>query len=338
MDVNQVEQMLEQLGEADLTDEQMSRILTGDGEIAEGGTGDDRNSQNPEAKSEGEPAPATDEVKDEEGKAAGDKPVIMAKDGVHTIEYEKLVEARDEAKVAKEQNRVLQEQLSAIQSERDDLQAKMAEATKQDEAAGNTAATDELLASFKEDYPEFYAVLQRETTAASQALISRIEALEKMTGQIAPVIAKSQEDAAVSHFDTIRNGVEGYDQIVAQSEKVHAWIDSQPDLLRNAYAEIVANGSAKDVVAVLNTFKQATGFVVTPSEGGGKTVDVDAAIAAATQGGKRIPSSLSSLPSGSAAHHDETEAMLDESAVSLLTGRFANMTPEQINEAINRAL
>lgn len=338
MDVNQVEQMLEQLGETDLTDEQMSRILTGDGEIAELDAGGDKADQDQQAKSEGEPDPATDEVKDEEGKTAGDKPVIMAKDGVHTIEYEKLVEAREEAKVAKEQARTLQDQLAAIQAERDDLQAKMAEATKQDEEAGNTAATDELLASFKEDYPEFYAVLQRETNAASQALISRIEALEKMTGQIAPVIAKSQEDAVASHFDTIRNGVEGYDQIVAQSDKVHAWIDSQPDLLRNAYAEIVANGSANDVIAVLNTFKQANGFKVTPSVGGGKAVDVEAAIAAATQGGKRTPSSLSSVPSGSAAHHDETEAMLDESAVSLLTGRFANMTPDQINEAINRAL
>jgi hypothetical protein len=341
MDMEQIDQMIGQIGDEPLTDEQMARLLTGNGEIA-GDDGGENADPEIQAKSEGEPAPATDEVKVEA--KADEKPVVLAKDGVHTIEYEKLVEARDEAKVAKEQARTLQEQLAAIQAERDDLQARMAEAAKQDEDTGTTQATDEVLASFKEDYPEFYAVLQRETAAVSQALLSRIDALEKMTGQLtgqlAPVIEKSQTDAVTDHLNAIRSGVEGYDQIKAQSDKVHAWLDTQPASLRSAYSEILDQGSAKDVIAVLNTFKAATGFQVeagkTPPATGKKVADVDALITAARQK-HQVPTTLSDIPASSSVPHDEAAAMLEMTSVSLMD-KFNGKTPDQILDLIGRVV
>lgn len=343
MDMEQIDKMIGQIGEEPLTDEQMARLLTGNGEIAGDDGGEIADQDDLRAKSEGEPDPATDEAKGDA--KTEDKPVILAKDGVHTIEYEKLVEARDEAKVAKEQARTLQEQLAAIQAERDDLQAKMAEAAKQDEDTGTTQATDELLASFKEDYPEFYAVLQRETAAVSQALLSRIDALEKMTGQLtgqlAPVIEKSQTDAVTDHLNTIRSGVEGYDQIVAQSDKVHAWLETQPEAVRAAYSEILDQGSAKDVIAVLNTFKAATGFQVDsggtpPATPGKKGADVDALIAAAKQK-HQVPTTLSDIPASSSVPHDEAAAMLEMTSVSLMD-KFNGKTPDQILDLIGRVV
>ncbi len=227
MNLNDVDDLIEKFGaDGGMTDEQMAQLLTGNGEIADIPTGDDIPGDGDKAKSEGTPDPAINATD-------GEKPVILAKDGVHTIEYEKLVEARDEAKVAKEQARSLQEQLSAIKAERDDLQARMAEAAKQDSETGDTAATDELMASFKEDYPEFYAVLRRETEAAGKAMLSRIDALEKMTGQLAPVIEKSQADADSAHFDAIRKGVDGMIKSKNNLQKfMSGWTLSRRDCAR----------------------------------------------------------------------------------------------------------
>lgn len=330
MDIEDVDKMIEQAGDELMTPEQMARILTGNGDIPEA-EGDDTLLAG-DGKSEGEPAPAIEEEKVEA------KPVILAKDGVHTIEYEKLVEARDGEQAAKNQARVLQEQLTAIQAERDELQAKITEAAQQDADTGSTVATDELLASFKEDYPEFYAVLQRETTQANSALMARLDAVEKIAGQLAPVIEKNQADAGEAHFKAIREGVEGYDQIVAQSEKVYAWISEQPKALREAYEDIVANSSnAQDVITVLNTFKAATGFTpAVVNAGAKKTGDIDKIIAAAKQAPK-IPTSMSDIPASSSVPHDEVAAMLEKTAVGQMQA-FHGKTPDQILDMMDRAV
>lgn len=46
-------------------------------------------------------------------------PVVLAKDGVHTIPYEKLVEARDGEKHWKAQAEAAQQQLAALQAQAD---------------------------------------------------------------------------------------------------------------------------------------------------------------------------------------------------------------------------
>jgi hypothetical protein len=70
-----------------ISPEKMEKLLAGGFEFE--GPGKDPDAKEPEA------------VKAEEPKVEEAKPVIVAKDGVHTIEYEKLEEARNEAKEAK---------------------------------------------------------------------------------------------------------------------------------------------------------------------------------------------------------------------------------------------
>ena len=103
-----------------LGEEAMVKLLTGDmGENTAGETPEP--AQDGEVKPEQQPAynQSEGEGKPEDATATGEgeEPVILAKDGKNIIPYEKLIEAREEAKAAKAETQVLMQEMESIKEQ-----------------------------------------------------------------------------------------------------------------------------------------------------------------------------------------------------------------------------
>lgn len=111
---------------------------------------------------------------------------------------------------------------------------------------------------FKQDWPEEYGAIQRLNQAAAKAHIAN--ALQEYSANLekvlAPLFAKVQT-AEVNTFESqVRSAVPDLDQVYAPTLE---WVKTQPQFLQQAYTQALQNGSAQDVIAVLQTYKQASG-------------------------------------------------------------------------------
>ena len=308
----EAEQYFEKL-EGELTDEQMARFLTGNGDTA----------------IEETPALDTEEVKEEEQKEEV-KPVILAKDGVHTIEYEKLVEARNDAKAAKEEVESLRNTLA----EREALLESLKAAKEQDAATGTTEATDSLRESVKEDFPELLELMEHSNASVVKELRAEMAELKKqISADLAPVMKTTNDTIAEKHFGTIRDAHKDFDDIMAAPE-IMEWVDKHPGPIKAAYMNIIEHGTAKDVIDMVTAFKSAH-----PAPVGDTTdqVALKAAEAEKKATGKSVPKSLSDIPAGTAAHHDEAGAMQNMTPVQLMN-KFVGKSPNEIMEFLDRTI
>ena len=308
----EAEQYFEKL-EGELTDEQMARFLTGNGDTA----------------IEETPALDTEEVKEEEQKEEV-KPVILAKDGVHTIEYEKLVEARNDAKAAKEEVESLRNTLA----EREALLESLKAAKEQDAATGTTEATDSLRESVKEDFPELLELMEHSNASVVKELRAEMAELKKqISADLAPVMKTTNDTIAEKHFGTIRDAHKDFDDIMAAPE-IMEWVDKHPGPIKAAYMNIIEHGTAKDVIDMVTAFKDAHPAPVGDTT---DTVAMKAAEAEKKATGKSVPKSLSDIPAGTAAHHDEAGAMQNMTPVQLMN-KFVGKSPNEIMECLDRTI
>lgn len=328
-----------------LTDEQMAEMLN----LPEGDTGatPEIGKPNPEPAKTVEAAPVenVDKTTVEETPADPKKdgaaptdptPVVLAKDGVHTIPYEKLVEARDGEKHWKAQAETAQAQLAALQAEAAQRAEAGAAPTKTDNAVAVAAAAIEegadpaIFGDFSEGdlakgIHKLVAMRVEQATAALRGELT--EAVTK------PIKEQQALTAQEAHFKTIYTAHPDADSVF-ESTELADWIGKQPSIVRDAYQGVLKQGSAEQVVELFSAFKAATVKTPVPPVDPGVTAAAKAAIAAAKS---PVPTSLSEIPAGSAAHHDEATAMLEMSSTSLLT-KFDGKSPEQIQAMLNRVL
>ena len=157
--------------DGNVSDEVMAKIISGEyepGEIK-------GESLDPDAEADDTPVeqdPVEAKADEPEGDAEPE-PVILAKDGKHTIPYSELAQAREEAKSAAEQLAVLQAKLQ----EQTELLGKVQEAKESDEETGTTEAMDDLMADLAEDYPGAAKLIQKLTSQLEQ-MTSKQQALE----------------------------------------------------------------------------------------------------------------------------------------------------------------
>ena len=246
------------------------------------------------------------------------KPVILAKDGVHTIEYEKLVEAREEAKHWKQ---------VAL-----DAQAAKPEAQKAPEpAAVETLGVDDedLFGDFSEEGIKNGV----KKLVASERDVIRQEMRAELEKELAPLKEQRAMTAAEAHFAAIEAVHPDVDSI-AQSAEFKAWIDKQPSFVRDGYQSVIAGGTADQVIEALNTYKQASGKLAAAPVKADVAAAAQAAIAKAQS---KPPMSLSEIPAGSMVASDEAEAALEKSSAGMMS-MFEGKTPEQIANLMNRLL
>ena len=261
------------------------------------------------------------------------EPVVLAKDGEHTIPFSVLEAERQRV-------RDLEQQLQALQP------AKVPAAettTKATEPAAAVPADEELKQLFAERDDALYSgdtekaaelnmkIFDVQQELATQAAIERIDARN------AEQAAKSAEQQM--HLQASANAEavgKKYSFLDFQSEKAnHEAIDlvvAQRDRLVSQgvpFAEAILQAAEK--VAPLFVQRTTTTAPEAKTDAASRAAEVIAK--AKTQ----VPTSLSSVPAGASVHHDEGEAIRNRSGLSLLNS-FDGKSADDILKLMSRVI
>jgi hypothetical protein len=258
-------------------------------------------------------------------------PVVLAKDGVHTIPYETLVEARDGEKHWKAQAEAAQQQLAALQAQADQRAAAGQAPTTADAAVAQAAAAIEAGVD-----PDLFGDFSEEAIAKGvQKLVdARFAAMEaKFAEVVKPLQAKAQVTEAEKHFQAIYQAHPDADSL-AESAELKAWINTQPSFVRHGFEAVLSQGTTTQVIELLDAFKAANGRTQTPPAAQNAAEAAKAVIAKAQT---PVPASLSDIPGSAAGPADELEAMRQMSATDLM-GKLEGKTPDQIEALMARLL
>lgn len=319
-----------------LTDAQMVQFLQlpeGDIEFTDSNSGEPGAASGKAATTDGSQVTETNENKGAEPPPG--EAVILAKDGVHTIPYTKLVEAREGEKHWKAMAEQAQSKLAELQAQATQRQADGEAATGTDKAvAAATAAIDsgEVPADLFGDFSE------EDLAKGIQKLVEmRVErAMAGIRQDIAPLKDTQAKTARDEHYAAIYKAHPDADS-VAESKELSDWIDSKPSFARDGYRAVLQKGTAAQVVELFTAFKTET----TPKTGSpspsARPSAADAAKAAIDAAKSKVPASLSELPGGTAGPADEMEAMRNMSGTDLLS-RMHGKTPEQIEALVARLI
>lgn len=253
-------------------------------------------------------------------------PVILAKDGVHTIPYEKLETARAAEKAAKAQAEAAAAEVERLRQENEALKS-----TPNPTPAPTAAPAAVNLADFG-DFSDEAVAKGIEKLVSERVAATVADAVSKA---LAPLERRAAEDAAAKHWTTLLTAHPNMDSML-ESQQFASWKASQPSFAQAAIDAVLDKGTTEQVVELLDTFVKVTGTTAATPTPAPTTAPVDpqaAAKAAIDKAGAKPPSSLTEVPGG-AAHHDEAEAMLEMSPMALMS-KFAGKTPEQI-EALMR--
>jgi len=322
----------------ELTDAQMVQMMS----LPEGDTSALLESGMPAATESAEATPdgeqgTTNEAENESATTPEPDPakaVVLAKDGVHTIPYEKLAEAREGEKHWKAQAEAAAAELAALKQQAQQ-RADAGEAPTQTDAAVATAQA----AIAQGVDPAIFGDFSEEALAQGIQKLVDMRVQEQVSAALnkalAPIQQKQEADAVTSHLSAIYAAHPDADSI-AESKELADWIEAQPSFARAGFKAVLQQGTTAEVIEFFDTFKQATGKAAqqnTPEQS-----DVSAAAKAALAKAKaQVPTSLSEIPAGSKAHHDEAEALMEMSDSSALNS-FMGKSPEQIRALLERAL
>lgn len=274
---------------------------------------------------EGQAAATTDAAPDDAEAAAP----IASKSGAYTIPYEKLAQAREQAKAFATENEQLKAQLNAAQA----TNLAQAQSQSQDRADAGLAATsgDANLEAAQQAVadgidPELFGDFSEEGIAKGvKALVQ-----QGVQQAIAPLMqerqAVAQRTAVTSHYEAIYAAHPDADEL-AQSAEFSSWCSNLPNFARAAVDQTLTHGDASGVVDIFNTFKASA----KPAPAGSK---VQQAIAAA-QGQAYVPTSLSELAGqASSGNPAEQIAAMAGDPASLMS-RMSDMTPAQLEKLMN---
>ena len=243
-------------------------------------------------------------------------PVILAKDGVHTIPFEKLTEAREAERLAKAQAADLLQQLEALRN-------------------APAATVAEMPITTTDDADVFGDFSEAAIAKGVEALVARkTAAIEAQLAQIlAPIQKQEAESATDLHFSAIEAKHPDVESVVPSQEFAN-WINAQPSMTRSALTAAIESGTAPEVIEVLDAYRAATGK---PAEATGKPNALAAAQAAIAKAQAAPPMSLSEIPAGTNVAHDEANAMMEMSSIGLMN-KFEGKTPEQIMALMSKVL
>lgn len=313
--MNQEEFYLANQVDGQLTDAQTMQML----DLPEGDSTQVQSSV-PDAAAEAEPETKVDVKAVETAPEAS--PVLLAKDGVHTIDYQKLVDAREAERLARAQVAEMMQEIEALK--------KAPQPPAPEVAPAETPESDaELFGDFSEE--AIGKGVEKLVASRTAAIEAKFEA--KLNAILAPMQARQAESATEGHFSTIQTAHPDVESVIP-SEQFGKWIDAQPSFVRDGFKAVVEQGTAAQVIEMLDAYKSATGrTAMAPA----KPSAMAAAQAAIAQAKAAPPMSLSEIPAGSSAAVDEAGAMLDMSDAGMMS-KFDGKSPEQIMALMNRVL
>ena len=295
-------------------------------------TAADEQTDTPDGKDD---TPATEAPTDTPNDSSNDdvegEKVVLARDGVHTIPYEKLVEAR-------ERDRVSQEALAAANAELEILRkqnqtpATVAPTQQEQDIETAQAAIDAGV------NPDYFGDFSEEALAEgiNKLIDERVKA--QVDAQVAqalqPMQAREQESAEAAHYRTIYEAHQDIDSIL-ESGEFETWKGAQPSYIQSALDGVLKQGTAEQVVELLNNYKQST--TSTPAADAGKPSSDDLkakAREAIKNTAPAIPASLSDIPGGHKGALDIREQMDAMSGIELVEA-MADWSPEKREQYLN---
>ena len=263
-------------------------------------------------------------------------PVLLAKDGVHTIDYQKLVDAREGERQAKAQAEALAAEIESLKAQ-SQARAEQGQApTVSDNVAAAAATALEQGAD-----PEIFGDFSEEALAKGiNVLVAQQVAsmTAQMRGELASVVqplqAKQAVDATQAHYQAIYAKHPDADSI-AESKELGDWIARQPSFVRTGYESVLAKGTTAEIVEFFDAFKAATGK--TPAQGNAQADPKAAAKAALARLPAAVPASLSDIPGGTAGPANRHEAMSKLSPIDQAMA-MAEMSPDARDAFLNRRM
>lgn len=252
---------------------------------------------------------------------------VLAKDGVHTIPYAKLVQAREGEQHWKAQAEANATELEALKADALARAAAGQAPTQADNVVAAAAAAIEQGAD-----PELFGDYSEEALAKGiQTLFGR-EA-EKMRSEFAAMVQPMQQkqslDAREAHNQAIYAAHPDADSL-PESKELTDWIAAQPSFARAGYESVLSKGSTAEIIDFFSAFKQATGKTqAADPKAAARALIANAAIPA--------PASLSDIPGGHAGAGSRMEA-LDRMAGPELAEAMEAMTKAQREAYLNRQM
>lgn len=279
--------------------------------------------------------PATEAPTDTHDNSSDDdvegEKVVLARDGIHTIPYEKHVALREGERAAKEALAAANAELAVLRQQK---QTPATVATTQQEqdietaqAAIDAGVNPDYFGDFSEE-----ALAEGINKLIDERVSAQVDA--RVAKALEPMQQKEQESAAETHMRTIYEAHTDADSIVESSE-FEAWKVSQPTYIQAALDGVLTQGTAEQVVELLNNYKQST--TSTPAADAGKpsTDDLKAKAREAIKNtAPAIPASLSDIPGGHKGALDIREQMDAMSGIELVEA-MADWSPEKREQYLN---
>ena len=284
-----------------------------------------------------EPPVATDskdsQVADEQLNA--DNAVIMAKDGKHTIPFEKLQQAREAERLALEKVQLAEQQAQAAIAELEKLRNQQS----QSNTAAQQAKIDNQIDIAQQAIdngvdPSIFGDFDEEglaggiQTLVQQQVAQQVEARLKQA--LEPIAQKQQIDETQQHYAAILQAHPDIES-VAESQEFASWRASQPSYAQQAINGVLSQGTTDQVIELFNQFKgNAQTAAPTPA-------DIKQAAKAKLDNAQSvIPASLSDIAGGQA-HTSPDEQLANLDGVDMLAA-MEKMSPEQIERILNKTL
>ena len=266
----------------------------------------------------------------DESQLNAENAVVLAKDGKHTIPYDKLVEARTAGQEWKQKYDEAQQQLAHLQAEAQQRKDEGQSATLQD----NQASIAQQAIDQGVDPAIFGDFSEKDLAAGIQKLVDdRVAQMvdQRVNAALSPMQQQQQISAEQAHFNEIFTAHPDAESIV-ESQEFGNWISKQPSFVQSAYETVLNQGNAAQVVELLGLYKSETQSTQAAQPN-------DTVRAAAQQAVKKaqtqVPHSLSDLPAGSPAGVSRDERVAAMSPSQMLE-EMSNWTPEQVEEFMNR--
>lgn len=270
------------------------------------------------------------------------KAVLMAKDGVHTIPYERLLEARQGKQAAETQ---AQDALAKLQAQQQELESLRQQAQQRVDAGIAPTATDQQVAAAGAALdagvdPAIFGDFSEEAIAkgVQQLIKQSIPALiaPMLKDALAPLQQTQQATVQDAHSKALYEAHPDLDSIV-ESKELQDWIAGQPSYARPGIEQVLKDGSTDQVIELFKSFKEATGKAQA-AQPAPSAESVQAAAAKAVAAAKPpVPVSLSDIPGGTAGPATGHEALANLSAIDQLEA-LSGKTPEQIEAFLNRVV
>lgn len=307
-----------------------------------GAASDDANTdaatdQGTDAATTGADAKSQEADKPTEAELNAQNAVILAKDGKHTISYDKLLEAREGEKNARALLAAQEQELVALRAAAQQRADAGQAPTKADNlsAAAEAAIEQGADASLFGDFSEEALAKGIETLVKQQVAALAPQVSAQVKQELAPIHQERAQKAADAHTNAIYAAHPDVDSVY-ESQEFANWVNSQPSYARSAIAGVLdpkTGGTAEQVVEIFDRFKQETGVKTAPAA---DTNTVKAAAAAAVAKAQAAPpASLSDIPGGRAGATSREEALAGMDGVQLISS-MDDMTEEQIERFLNR--